>query len=215
MIGIVPCAGSNERWGSSMKELLPIGEYRWLLDTTIRSLQNAGCERIIIGSSPSKIGQHLTHVQRLGIKNISFVLGGSTMWETLFNMLPYLLSDYCLMMMPDTLTSLSGWEPTDNDIDFGLFTTDTPERFSIFDDGKIITKPKHFSGGKYQAWGVVGWSPRLSKYWLTTMPDDYDEAFSVAMISHSWGTFTLPYYYDFANWKSYSDYIKEGPQYDS
>lgn len=207
MLGFIPAAGSNERWSGGYKEMLPIGQNTWLLDNAITQLFDAGCDTIYVGTSPEKASIHMHHLDRLSITNVSLILGGKTMWETMKRFLPYAVDDTTIMMMPDTVTSLEHIAPG-GEIIFGVFETVEPERFSIFVDNKIFTKPHLLEAGRYDAWGIVSWSKQVSRYWLDNPPPTYDEAFNDAMHQFTTSRFPLPYYYDFANWNAYKQFIK-------
>ena len=210
MIGFIPAGGTNERWGAGYKELLPISEGHWLLDNAIDCLLDAGCNRICIASSPTKIMVHHQHLLRLGyVKNVFFVMGGGTMWESIRNYLPH-ATDRTLMMMPDTLTEIPTFRPGNVDMTFGTFATEEPERFSIMQGETILTKPQNLAKGIYKAWGIVSWSREVSQFWaIQSGIKDYDLAFNLAMMRFPWTTLDLPYYHDIADWKSYRRYLSE------
>lgn len=208
MIGFVPAAGTNERWSGGYKEMLPIGPHTWLLDNAISQLFDAGCDTVYVGSSPEKASIHLRHLERLSITNVSIILGGGSMWETMKRFLPYAVNDTTIMMMPDTVTDLSNIAGQ-KDMVFGVFETFQPERFSVFDGDRIVTKPQHAPLITYQAWGIASWSKLVTRHWLDRFPDTYDEAFNEAICEFGYSTFELPFYHDFANWAAYEKYIKE------
>lgn len=209
MIGFLPTAGTNERWGAGYKELLPLGEKQWLLDNAIHSLFEVGCSEVVIATSPIKASVHMLHIQRLGIENVSFILGGNTMWETMQNYFPYSIGHQeTMMMLPDTMTDISQAVSTpDSILTFGTFLTHEPERFSILVEDQFLTKPHNLTG-KYRAWGAVRWNTVVSQFWMSTRPLSYDHAFNMAMEEYHWNQFDLPFYYDFANWNEYDSYLK-------
>lgn len=212
MIGYVPAGGTNERWGGGYKEMLPIREGRWMLDNAVITLLEAGCDHVYIGTSPIKATMHMEHIRRRGIEHVSFIMAIPTMWDALKTFLPYALGEDVLMMMADTITvfdshsMLQDW----SNINLGVFATIFPEQFSVFLNDRIVTKPQDIVITKsVNAWGIVGWSDEATRLWLNAKPDGYDEAFNLAIKELSSSRFYLPYYYDFADFKSYSRYIGE------
>jgi len=215
MIGFIPAAGTNARWGSGYKELLPIGEGEWLLSNTIKTLQAIGCDKFFIGTSTEKISSHLNFLKQTGQDhNVCFTIGGRTMWETIYRFLP-VAYERVVMIMPDTIVEFHNWVPGTADFELGLFETKTPERFSVYQNECLIKKPVSFPKGIYRAWGAVSWSPQVSRDWMlkyhlrhSEERDEYNEAFMHAMKHYKTNFFDIQFYRDFADWKDYYSFIK-------
>lgn len=213
-LGIIPAAGRGTRWGSYIKELLPTGTNRFLLDDCIDTLKNGGCDRFCIITNPEKAGIISQHVG-LHCPNIDvfYVIDTNpqSMWGSLKLALPFCEKDN-LMMMPDTVVPPYAFKGLDTfaHIQFGTFTTTTPERFSVFDGPTIVCKNKAYTGRTMEAWGLVAWTKQVSNFWLDKLNEieDYDHAFNMALNLFSSHKFHIPWYYDNASWPDYAQMLR-------
>ena len=213
MLGIIPAAGKGMRWGGYYKELLPLGDGRWLIDSAVEALTAGGCERICIVTAPEKAGVHATHFSKTKYNdlNIFFVINRN-MHHDIFGSLeasfPYRES-YNFMAFADTLIpedafcNLPG-KPTV----LGTQITTMTERFGVIDGEKVINKSAELAGREMAAWGTLTWSSEVVDYWLSLDVHDYTDAINLAIHKYGFAEKRLDYYYDFAAWGDYKCWIK-------
>lgn len=210
MIGLIPAAGYAERWGGSfIKEFLPVGNKRWLLDTAIYQLAGLGCDRIIIVSNTEKLAPHMRHVRtHCPNTRVTFTIGGDTMWESIKRGLQFAYGDDVILRMPDTLVNLNNrLDPIPRtDIKFGVFRTNQPDRFSVLYQG-TFQKGKHIPEGDHIAWGMVSWQGHISQYFLDGQFQDFDTAFNSAKEKFETSYFGISSYTDFASFEDYKRWI--------
>lgn len=222
MIGLIPAAGSAERWGGYIKELLPIDSNTKLIDRTINILQRMGCTTLLVITNKQKIDTIVKHLDVFcQIRNIpvSYIIGGATMWKSIEKSLPFLVNDSTIMAMPDTYFTPEAECPIELESDFslGLFNTYYPDQFSVLINGNIYTKDSSFINAenhskKYEAWGLAGWSQQVSKFWLEhplgfDNGDGYDRMFEKAINNFSLSTFKLKEYWDMKNFSAYKEFL--------
>lgn len=206
---IIPAGGSAVRFGGTLKELLPItakgtpflhalynARYRYYADT------------IIVISNPKKIQEHshylAEHCEFAQDVQLRLTVDPTNVWKAIQAVLPDEASGICLA---DTITDAVTVQHT-KDINFGIFKTHEPERFSIFDTNRIITKPQNYPAPAY-AWGTVAWSQEVSMYLKSQMFTHYDEAFNAVIQNFSYGVHILPYYYDIGTFEAYRAFFQE------
>lgn len=210
-LGIIPAAGEGSRWGQFQKELLPIGKEQWLIDCAVSALVTGGADKICIVTSPNKIHTHAQHFMKEKYRdiNIFYIIqkDPSDLWGAIKATFPY-TNGYNLFAMPDTLIPNFVF-PYERKYDFslGLFTTDMPEKFGVFDGGRVFNKDPNITGVR-KAWGLLSWSANVVEYWKLCKPSNYTEAINKALEKFTYGTFTLPYYWDFASWEDYCSWVK-------
>jgi dTDP-glucose pyrophosphorylase len=206
---IILAAGQSVRFNGLLKEFLPTGEDREVIDHSISAAKQWGADRIIITTNPNKIAQHAKHFSKPKYQdlNISFkVLYEGEMLDSLLLACQEATSEN-LMLMADTVFSGSIELPDYYDLAFGTFNTNTPDRYSIFDGGRIITKPKGYTGD-YKAWGCVAFSDEVAEYWQSYMFNHYDAAFNSAISEFGYDTFDIGTYSDLGTFSRYLDYLK-------
>lgn len=205
---IILAAGQSVRFNGLLKELLPTGEDREVIDHSISAAKQWGADRIIITTNPNKIAQHAKQFSKPKYQdlNISFkVLYEGEMLDSLLLACQEATSEN-LMLMADTVFS-GGIEVPKRNLAFGTFNTNTPDRYSIFDGGRIVTKPKEYTGN-YKAWGCVAFSDKVAKYWQSYMFNHYDAAFNSAISEFGYDTFDIGTYHDLGTFSRYVDYLK-------
>lgn len=205
---MVLAAGSAVRFGGTFKELLPIAPDKEVIDNSIDAATSWGAERIIITTNPNKIAQHAKQFSKPKYQdlNISFkVLYEGEMLDSLLLACQEATSEN-LMLMADTVFS-GGIDVPKCNLAFGTFSTNTPDRYSIFDGGRIITKPKGYTGD-YKAWGCVAFSDEVAQYWQSYMFSHYDAAFNSAINEFGYDTFDIGTYHDLGTFSRYVDYLK-------
>lgn len=205
---IILAAGQSVRFNGLLKELLPTGEDREVIDHSISAAKQWGADRIIITTNPNKIAQHAKQFSKPKYQdlNISFkVLYEGEMLDSLLLACQEATSEN-LMLMADTVFS-GGIEVPKCNLAFGTFSTNTPDRYSIFDGGRIVTKPKGYTGN-YKAWGCVAFSDKVAQYWQSYMFNHYDAAFNSAISKFGYETFDIGAYHDLGTFSRYADYLK-------
>jgi len=168
-VGILPAAGLCSRWNGTFKELLPIGENRWVIDSSIDSMKAAGISDFILVSSPQKISSHIQHFSKEKYNNInvSYVIQYSPtgLYEAIKLALKTARNfNRFIFTMPDTIISniacinelnILNYSGNRLKLTLGTFTTSTPERFGIlrksitsgidsseaYSDFEIVDKP--------------------------------------------------------------------------
>jgi hypothetical protein len=207
MLGVIPAAGRATRFGGIFKELLPIGEDEYLLDHAIRQSAALGADHALVVTRIEKRPWHESHVYRHvdGVP-VDFIeqRHGGDLWGAIRTTFP--LREKSILVMPDTVFACDGPLP-DCDLAFGVFVTDTPERFSIVEHDRIITKQP--AEGKHLAWGCVWWSERVIDHWEQSAFTHYDRAFESAMQRFGYTLVPITQYCDLGTWASYQSYVRE------
>lgn len=208
MIGLIPAAGAGTRWGGYIKELLPIGDRITMLDNCILTLSDLGCDQFVIVTTKDKIEVVSRSIDNTFIDPpVAYTIGGETMWESMKRGI-YLCGDTdVVMMMPDTIVKVDNFSMK-SIINFGLFTTDDPGRYSVLCEDNVFRKDPALEKKMYAAWGIVGWNGYMNATLLENDYKGFDEAFSAFDPSaRSYGVINT--YYDMANFSEYAKYIKE------
>lgn len=203
-LGVLPAAGKADRWGGYPKELLPISDDHTFLSRAVETLTCSGCEAVLLVTNPAKIHLHAYHLKNRS--NVSFVLQqGNEMWGAMATALQTPADEY-LFMMPDTFlpdrpfpTSLQAH------IGFGTFTTDEPERFGVFRDGRIVNKQP--AGGTGLAWGALAWTSDVAKYWKSQVYEGYTQALNAAIRGFEYTIWELEQYFDIGNMRHYTEFL--------
>lgn len=205
-LGVIPAAGKGSRWGGFYKELLPCGEGNWLIDNTINTMIYGGADKILVITTPEKVSTHATHLDGKFQKELFFALqfGKNDIYSAIETSLPH-AGDINYFAMPDTYIDYNTFAVNLNwaDLYLGTFLTDTPERFGVIHEGRVVNKEHLTDKSTYEAWGVLIWTKNVADFWLHINPKDYTDAINKAMEIFTWDRFPLAYYYDMASWKDY------------
>lgn len=217
-VGFIPAAGKGTRWGKFHKEMLPIGENRWLIDSAIDAFRVSKVEHIYIVTSQEKIGVHSLHFQnpKYSGLEISFLIQKyqEDIWGAFKTFLPF-AGKMNYFVMADTLIPSNSfpdysylWDSDlASDFNLGLFTTDKPDRFGVIHDGRIVNKSKDLVG-EHKAWGTMLWTEFITDFWNKVKPLDYTDAINLALEHTKPYYYNLDYYYDFASWKDYQEWME-------
>jgi hypothetical protein len=130
------------------------------------------------------------------------------MWDSMTESFSYDADKY-LFAMPDTYIPIDIFQNfLQGDFTLGLFETLRPKRFGVLLDDEVVNKAE-LPVRKYQAWGVLGWTRKVVKYWQENAENihDYTKAINVAMRKFGFTTKPMAYYYDLASWADYRDFI--------
>lgn len=214
MLTLLPAGGRAERFDGIYKELLPIGESKFLLSEAIRRGHSLGSDRARVISNADKASTHAKFLARHA-SNFSVELSVRSeqdehLWAALRREIP--LDEAALLVLPDTKWTCSDRIPAGSHIAFGTFATDEPHRFSLVHEGGILTKPDD-RVGRWQAWGCVYWSARVAEFWkdqelLQGDYPEYDRAFEAAMREFGYDTFRIEDYHDMGTWSAYSSFLR-------
>jgi UTP-glucose-1-phosphate uridylyltransferase len=211
---IIPAGGQATRFNGIIKELLPIDlEGTTALLNILRLAQKVGANEIRLISNELKKAIHTHYIRTIAYRQIPSPISvhitkdyDKDLWSGIRKYLHKIQRGG--LLLPDTITDFFVPEQTKG-ITFGVFDTHEPERFSIIENDRILTKPKNKPAGYYKAWGVVLWSAEATQYMLKETYDSktYDEAFQSVMDTFGYSTFPLHYYYDIGTMETYMQYI--------
>lgn len=211
--GILLAGGKASRFGGVRKELLPTGEDRVVLDTSIEAFRNWGAEKIIVVTSQENWGIHVSHFSnsRYDDLNLFFeVQQGKEMWGAVETALPHATEQNCLLMA-DTIVNPFQFTavPEGYPLVFGTFYTNQPGQYSVFVDGKIVTKDIRLNGtGTYSAWGAVFFDHTVVNHWSLFEYFHYDAAFNHALSNYIHAAVPIGPYFDIGNWSRYLEYLR-------
>lgn len=214
MLTILPAGGRAERFDGIYKELLPIGPCEFLLSAAIRRGYALGADRALVISNRDKRPTHerflARHASKFAVELSVRSENDENLWTALRREIP--LDEASFLVLPDTSWSCPGRIPSGVDLAFGTFETDEPHRFSLVEDGRILTKPEGLTG-RWQAWGCVYWSAAVARFWHEYQRehgeyDHYDRAFEHAMQEFGHETFPILDYRDMGNWDAYASFMR-------
>lgn len=199
-VGIIPAAGRAERFGGTMKDLLPLGGQA-LINRTYGILKKR-CDQIAIVSNIERVEYH---AKTIGPEAI-FLLQKNThadIYGAMYAAITYTLADYYFFSMPDTVIPLDAFDNAPEcDFALGTFETTKPERFGCIRDGQVVNK-NQFLTPPQTAWGVLVWSDAVAQRWRENPDFTYTQAINMAMTVFGFQTFPLEYYYDISNEEEY------------
>lgn len=221
-LGVLPAAGLCSRWNGTCKELLPVGENKWVIDYSIDAMRAAGIEDFVVVSSTRKINAHVEHFRKDKYKDIhvNYVIQYEpaglldAIRLACFSFQNY--NSFCFSM-PDTIFSEDAFitKGIESELCIGVFETTTPGKFGILDTLQpvhIIDKPQGLGDtiGKYIAWGTLSWGKYFNSVlcygaWdnLTELLNAYCKSLPSEVKFSS-----INSYEDIASWKEYQEWIK-------
>lgn len=211
--GIIPAAGKGSRWGGFLKCMLPCGEGDWLINRQVRAMENGGAERIVIVCNTENISPIASHMAGKHGVPVYYAIqqGGRDIWGAIAEALP-LVSNYAFFGMPDTYAPVDVFSKMSGaDFEMGLFKTRRPERFGVLRSDRIVNKCNTFSVGTFDAWGVLGWSIDVTRFWMdydkNVGIETYTQAFNLAIERFGFQSVAIAYYHDMADWQNYRDFV--------
>jgi len=202
-LGIVPAAGKSERFGGTLKELLPY-EGESFLRRTVRILM-ARCDYVVVITNPQKIAAHSWELAPFG--NVYLVVQQGTNLLAAIKSVT-LKADYYLFAMPDTLFSDFPKEIDESKFMIGLFNTTEGHKFGVW-NGMIDDKNPENEGLPKKAWGLLGWPYSAMQILRETYLTEHTEAFNLALELTPHETFQMDYYYDIADFESYRELVSK------
>ncbi len=212
---IVLSAGHAARFNGVLKELLPIDDNRVVLDTSIDAARVWKADRIVIVSNPDKVAQHVKHFQQDKYSDLNIVFKNNSageMWDSLCKGLEE-STELNLMLMADTVFNYHTLHTTPNaPLSFGTFPTTAPGNYSVFVDGKIVTKDKNLNLAEvtFKAWGCVIFNHAVAGHWKYHQFTHYDEAFNSGIQNYcNVEYFSIAPYYDIGILSRYVKYLSK------
>lgn len=209
-IGIIPAGGKAERFKGLSKELLPVSPNDCALSRCVKSMKMGEADAIVIASNQERLLEHeLVAVQNKNVVVRVQANGFQGLWEVLAVIGESTEADWYYFAMPDTVYPADVFmRQKNNDVSCGVFQTNKPERFGVVSEGKILDKPQGLTG-THLAWGVWTWSGAamgvLAKAARETQ--DHTAALNVMISQFPVEAFLLPYYYDFASFEDYTEFL--------
>lgn len=211
---IIPAAGRAVRFNGLPKEVLPTDMYECGLTRAVRMARELGGDPVIITNRE----KHILHERVLRaaeqLEFCQFIEQNDA--TELWGAIRLGLERGCAggLILPDTVTSVAA-KPLDvvPNIQFGVFETSTPERFSVVNPQLFYPKQpfiiftKQEGLGKGMAWGLVLWAAEITNFFLDGNFDHYDRAFEAAAREFGYELFPLSYYFDLGTFASYLSYL--------
>lgn len=204
VIGILPAGGTAARFNGLAKELLPVSNGECALSRCARTMLDCGAEEVVILSSWNKANLHICALSGLPVQVIANDYRG--VWETITRA-GELEADWYYFAMPDTVFPTDVFKvPKTSDVMVGLFETNKPERFGMLRGSKIVDKKPGPSGC---AWGAWIWSRKAMEYLAEVLPlvQDHTRGMNMLIDRFNFSTFPLAYYYDFAAFEDYREFL--------
>ena len=216
---IITAAGYSARFRGVYKDMLPIvynGKVTTALDVNIQQAFNIfGADEVVIVSRSEKAAEHLKIAAQY---NHTFVVPNR--FEGQYDLLGSIVSGAtvggtnhdCLLMLADTVKYFKHNMPSIRFYPtFGLFVTDTPEKYSVIINGKIVTKPQDGTHKWHNAWGMVHWPGEFTMEMFHLMFEGltYDEIFNRMIDKYGMLSFKMEKYYDLGSFKAYAEYMVE------
>lgn len=210
ILGVIPAAGKGSRWGGYYKELLPVGNKKWMIDKTITTMFLGGAEDILVVSNKEKIHTHVQHLEKYGFHRLWYTIQreDKDIYGAIYESLS-LAGEYNLFAMPDTFIPDNTFvREFTKDFYLGIFKTDKPERFGVLtDSGDVVNKDASLKG-VHDAWGTIVWSKEVAEFWKNLDIDTYTTAINLAISTFGLNTFQMDYYFDLATWGDYASLLR-------
>ena len=197
-VGIIPAAGKAQRFGGTLKELLPLPDGRSFLRAAVHRLP---VDLVVIVTNKEKIQEH---AREIGGDAVYMVQRGDDIMGAIMTALD-VRADRYYFTMPDTVTD------TDNIPDahfcMGYFMTDKPERFGCIVNGHVINKAAEVITPAH-AWGTLTFDALVADLWRERQPQDYTTAINMAIHEFGYVLHPLNYYNDNASIQDYLELMR-------
>lgn len=201
---ILPAAGQGSRIGNIPKELLPISSTENILQRSYRIAKEFG-EPVVITNPHKHYWHSIALPDARMLSNYSWKEG--ELWGSI--KLGLIRDIAGGLILPDTYFEHNvkkEFIDQDFEIAFGLFDTDTPERFSTIDTTSpvfsINTKEK---SNHTKAWGMLLWSAKTTNRLLDLFYTHYDRAFE--HLEDTPVFFDIKNYQDLGTFDSYRNFL--------
>jgi GTP:adenosylcobinamide-phosphate guanylyltransferase len=207
-LGVIPAAGKAMRFGGIPKELLPVADGATLIKRTLTAMFNGGCDTCLVVTNRDKMITHASHLEGW---NVYFAeqKGKRDIWSAMVESFP-ICGKENLFAMPDTYIPADVFiDFMDGDFTLGVFETWMPERFGVITETGVVNKQK-LPAGIYSAWGVLGWSNKVVKFWVDHIEhiETYTHAINMAMSKFGYKLKPMDFYYDLAGWSDYQEFVR-------
>ena len=196
-IGIIPAGGAAIRFHGLQKELLPVSETETALERCIYSMFLGGTDEIFIITSNSR---NVTH------KTATVIYKDHPKLSDVFVTAANLTADWYYFAMPDTVYPTNIFAVKKSaPVMVGAFLTDKPERFGMLRDGQIVDTEK---GAPGKAWGALILDSASMIYLARQAVKTYNHTAALnALLNLGYDEFPIEYYYDFATYNDYVEYV--------
>lgn len=212
ILGIIPAGGMSERFYGVYKELLPIGPSECGLTRCIYSMLSADANQIVIATTEERMKEQKRFVDP--DDNCVFIWRRfDDLWEFISEIANAYPADVYYFAMPDTIYPIDVFErmPVDQPVCVGTFQTFQPERFGVIQDQSILDKQLELGDGiePFTAWGVWSWSGDVMNVLVETLryKQDHTKAFETIIRIFGYHKVEMEYYYDFASFEYYREYL--------
>lgn len=211
MIAVIPAAGDCARFRGIPKECLPDRSGIPLIESAIARANWMGCDHAVVVTSTTKSALHERLLDFHGVTIIHQADHSPGLWGAIRCTFPFRQDS--LLVLPDTVFEEPvGGLRMERPMAFGLFETKNPGRFSVFQDGRILTKNDILQGTQL-AWGCVAWKKEVIDFWekreVIDEYEDYDPAFQHAAANFGFDTFDIANYRDLGTFEDYREYLTE------
>ena len=206
IVGIIPARGIASRFGGLPKELLPISDSECGLTHCAESMYACGADKTIVLTTLAKEVLHINATTGMPFVKFNCNEEGRGLWRDLLDASVY-PADWYLFGMPDTIFPRDAFMvERDHPVMTGVFRTDQPERFGMLRGNRITDKQ---SGPTGHAWGTWIWSAEAMEYLIGALANyqDHTQALNALLDKFGVKPFTLEYYYDFATFADYREYL--------
>lgn len=197
-VGIIPAAGKAQRFGGTLKELLPLPDGRSFLRAAVHRLP---VDLVVIVTNKYKIQEHAREV---GDDAVYMVQRGDDIMGAIMTALD-VRADRYYFTMPDTVTDTD--DIPDAHFCMGYFMTDKPERFGCIVNGRVINKSSDIETPAL-AWGTLTFDALVADLWRERNPEDYTTAINMAIREFSCTLHPLNYYHDNASIQDYLELMR-------
>jgi hypothetical protein len=206
IVGIIPAGGKAERFRGMAKELLPISQTDCALTRAIRAMQDGGADEVYIATSQAKTLEHYKAVAGLhGVHLTAREFRG--LWEVIAFIGESAKADLYYFAMADTVFPDDAFKrDTSHDVTCGAFYTKKAGRFGILAGNRIVDKNPSLVG---DAWGVWIWTADAMECLVKACRETRDHTAALNRLLDRFGvdTFYMPYYYDFAAFEDYTEFL--------
>lgn len=202
---IVAAAGSASRFAGLPKELLPIADGECSLSRAVGVARRCGTPLVVTSREKESLHRRL-------LPGVELCVQYQEVWKELWGAISlgvFLTGDNPGgLLLADTVLDFDAADVPEAPLTLGLFETPTPERFSVFAQGRIWTKRPGLIPSR--AWGVLFWNAEVAGFLRASAAafTHYDDALNAVLARYGApGTFPIRAYHDLGSWAHYRHYI--------
>lgn len=201
-VGIIPAAGYATRMDGCQKELLFAPDGITLLHRTYQTMDM--CDVVIVVTRPESIEYQM---KVLPPRAVFIQQNGMELIGAVKTALQLEAHEYCFAM-PDTYYPDNVFDrDLFSSLSLGLFSTDKPERFGVYENRYIRDKDTELVGTQQKAWGVLMWDDDVADLWRNQPFRTFSQALNHALQKYEHTTFNMDYYYDMATFEDYKEFL--------